>query len=144
MSNKVTLFDNPIKKTPYALTEGDVMEHSQLGQVMFERWKRGMKSYVCVQLSTDKKYKVSADAFQAGGWMVIGNCQITKPIDKYADDSQNLVVGDLFLIERKNACEVFKFVSYGRTGKINACSPIDDTKQWSIDKGFSAIKIANL
>jgi len=141
--SKATMFDKVNVKSGYALAKGDMLNSPSLGDVYFERWNRGMQSYLCVQISTGKRYKTRV-AFNNDTYNVIGTYKIETIKDKFTNDYKNMTEGDLFLIERKNACEVFKFVSYGRTGKITACSPVDDTKQWGIDTSFVAIKVSNL
>lgn len=145
MNNNLELFKTPESKSSYELRKGDVMQSMGLGQVYFEEWKRGMQSYVCVQISTGKRYKTRVSNAYDEKFTIIGSYKIETAKDKFGDDSQNMVKGDLFIIDKgKKACEMFRFVDYGKTGKINASLPMDETKVWSIDKSFTCIKVAKL
>ena len=144
MDSNVTMFDKSVEKSSFELKKGDVMKSISIGTVYFEEWKRGMQSYVCVEIASGKRYKSRVRNAYEQKFTVIGTYKIETTADKFGNDSKNLVKDDLFIIEKKNSCEIFKFIDYGRTGKINACSVLDDTKIWGIDKSFTCIKVENL
>ena len=138
------LFKTSIEKNPFNLKKGDIMMHRSLGEIYFDEWSRGMNSYHCVQISTGTRYKIKTPKLTLNGeyinFKVIGQWEFPK----VQNDAKKLKKGDLFIIERKNACEIFKFIDYGKTGKIIASSPLDDNKRWNIDKTFTCVKVDNL
>ena len=144
--NQITKLPSPVVKGYRDLQKGDVIDCPQNGEIMFEEWSRGMKSFKFVMLSNGKRYKrmIRTDIFSMK-FTVIGTVEIETVADKFGDDAKNLVDGDLFVIDRdKGAPELFRFKGYGRNGNIKACSPIDESKGWNIASSFTCVKVENL
>ncbi len=129
-----------VTKNYIEIKKGDVFMHS--GQRMaFVRWKQGMKSYVA-KSEAGPTYGV-----RVPGWAgdlkfeVIGQEKLPKIKNDYA----NLEPGDLFLIQSREggAAEIFKFVSYGQTGKVKATNPLSQGG-WTLAKEFNYTKLSNL
>ena len=142
----VNYLNSPIEKSYRELKKGDVMKTSDSGEIVFDEWSRGMGSFKFTQLSTGKRYKrmIRTDIFSMK-WTVIGTVEIKTASDTFGNDAKDLTKGDLFILaDRKKSCEAFRFVEYGRSGKINACSPIDETMKWTIPTSMTCIKIENL
>ncbi len=139
MSNSnVTMFDEAVTKSAFELKEGDVMEG---GRFAFTDWSRGMQSYKCIEIATGKKYKTKIGFRE--NFVVIGTYKIEKTKDKFGNDVDNLVEGDLFVIDDNGKALCFRFERY-TDRKIKAVSVFDENSKITIDKSFTVIKIENL
>ena len=130
----------PVTKNYRTIEKGDIFMHS--GQKMsFVRWKQGMRSYVA------KSESGPTYSIRVGTWAgdlefkVIGQ----EKLAKIKNDYENLEPGDLFLIQPREtgAAEIYKFVTYGQTGKVKATNPLNQGK-WTLPKEFIYTKLTNL
>ena len=135
----VSNFTEPKTKRLIAMNENDVFEYLELGLVAFVRWKRGMKSFEAVQISTGKVYNcrtnLHSDPFNVVGIYIK---------DSMPNDYDKLKPGDLFVIQNKNTSELFKFVEFGRTGKIKAVNPVYPERKFTIDSSFEVTLLKNI
>ena len=130
----------PVTKTYRTIEKGDVFIHN--GQKFsFVRWKQRMKSYVAkAENGSTYSIRVSGFAFKLE-FEVIGR----EKLPKIKNDYENLEPGDLFLIQPKEtgAAEIYKFVTYGQTGKVKATNPLNQGR-WTLPKEFIYTKLTNL
>ena len=135
----VSKYTEPKAKRLIAMNENDVFNYLELGEVSFVRWKRGMKSFEAIQVSTGKVYNCRTNLHSIP-FKVVG----IYIKDKVENDIDKLQPGDLFVIQNKNTAELFKFVEFSRSGKIKAVNPVYTEKKFTIDPSFEVTLIKKL
>ena len=109
--------DKPLSSTK----AGEVFQYPRLGDVAFERIKRGGRSFVCVQLSTGQLFSVRrAVDCKNFNVKVVGLWR--KPV--IANDLDKLTPGAMFVIKHKNDCLLYRFKCFNRNNRIIAINPL--------------------
>jgi hypothetical protein len=127
----------PIKKRTIDLMAGDVIERGDIGQVIFERFKRGNKSFVAQARGNGLHYTCRLGFKGLDKEIeVVGRFEA----EEIQDDRNKLKYGDLFMFEKNGRWIVIRFKKKGRNDKIEGEDPIDSTKGVTIT-GFTVVKI---
>ncbi|MFV2013787.1 MAG: hypothetical protein ACC656_00015 [Candidatus Heimdallarchaeota archaeon] len=119
-----------VEKSLHALEKGEVFVRPTLGKICFERWKRGMRSYVATRLSDGKSYSCG----------VFDSNQVVKVEGMYEkafvkNDKDKLTLGCLFVIQHKRNAILYKYEGLTQSGKVKGSNPF--TKEiWTLDKSF--------
>jgi len=135
---EIIKFSESVMKLAYDLNENDVFEHPTLGLMQFNRLKRGGKS---MEASTAQGQRYNLRFPFSKEWKVIGMAKV----EKIQTDVDKLTAGCLFAAfeERKKTATLYKFVEFGRTGKIKCVNPFDETMKWTVDQSFTIRLVEN-
>jgi hypothetical protein len=135
----VSKFTTPKKRTLINMRKNDVFRYMNLGEVSFVRWKRGMKSFEATQVATGRSYSCRTNMHESQFDVLGIFIEEKKP-----NDINKLQPGNLFIIQNRNTAEIFKFVEFGRTGKIKAVNPVYEERKFTIDNSFEITLLKNI
>jgi hypothetical protein len=136
----VTLHKTSISKDAWEMKAGDVFNHPELGQMMFQRMKVKRMSAYC--FSDGKSYGVHAGFDRK--FIVIGTAEMPASKSEY-ELLRKSPKGTLFVIKTgtRDAAELYSLKGFTQSGKVEGVSPFTGGSV-TITKDFTFLLVSSI